>query len=249
MLFVGTSIVYGADINTRVRLKLENELGFADSNLVFGIHSLATDSTDFNLGEKNLPPFPPPAPELFCVFNLDSNDIAGLWSYLDLRSIPENENVFTHKYEIKLYKRSTSLVTVSWQGLNPEITEAIISDKLGGVIFKADMKKENSVLINNPFLSQLNILLTITYDKRLVSVEDDLSSYSVYPNPATDRLIVETKNSYKYEILDMFGASVANGSLEGTKNNINVTTLNSGLYLLKLYNLDNTIIVNKFIKY
>ncbi|MES2799973.1 MAG: choice-of-anchor L domain-containing protein [Bacteroidota bacterium] len=58
----------------------------------------------------------------------------------------------------------------------------------------------------------------------------------VYPNPATDAFYIESNgNSYSYELLTINGASLEQGSAVGTKK-IDISTLSSGIYLLKVSN-------------
>lgn len=69
---------------------------------------------------------------------------------------------------------------------------------------------------------------------------------SVFPNPATDVLNVVGNDFSKgaYEVSDVLGKTVLNGTV--TNGQINVNTLPSGIYILKLASTDNTVGVTKF---
>lgn len=71
------------------------------------------------------------------------------------------------------------------------------------------------------------------------NMEDQLR---VYPNPATDRIIVELGEFQEYAISDLLGRTVKTGQL-GADNFIDINGLSSGIYVL---NIGNTVL--KFIK-
>ncbi|MCX8055930.1 MAG: hypothetical protein N3A67_09740, partial [Ignavibacteria bacterium] len=75
------------EFDVRVRLTINNTFAI-DSLLEFGAVSSATDGLDASLGEVEIPPFPPPAFDIFAIFNLDTTNIDGLFSYKDFRSVP-----------------------------------------------------------------------------------------------------------------------------------------------------------------
>jgi hypothetical protein len=71
----------------------------------------------------------------------------------------------------------------------------------------------------------------------------------IYPNPVGTELTIQAfmdKGVDRYTIMDVFGKIV----LEGGDEIIDVSTLNSGLYLIHFYNADNVLISNnKFTKH
>lgn len=77
---------------------------------------------------------------------------------------------------------------------------------------------------------------------------DDITktAFSLYPNPATDRLNVSFNESMytTYQIYDLTGREIISGTINGKNNiQINVGSLQTGTYLLKVNN-----ITKKFIK-
>lgn len=67
----------------------------------------------------------------------------------------------------------------------------------------------------------------------LVSSYDNHRSFSFFPNPASDILIFEnfSKNE-KYEIINVMGTIVKQGTCNGNKNTIDVSDLSDGLYFV-----------------
>ncbi|MDD5569666.1 MAG: T9SS type A sorting domain-containing protein [Bacteroidales bacterium] len=71
----------------------------------------------------------------------------------------------------------------------------------------------------------------------------------IYPNPATNRLIIETYNSnerQKFEILNIVGQTLYRGIIE-KKSTINISAMDKGIYFIKLYD-DKMIEVKRFVK-
>ena len=62
------------------------------------------------------------------------------------------------------------------------------------------------------------------------------SYFNIYPNPFTDFLKIDSSFSeiIKYEIFDTYGKLIQNGNIDFGM--LNLTNLNSGIYILKLYN-------------
>lgn len=58
----------------------------------------------------------------------------------------------------------------------------------------------------------------------------------VYPNPTQGELTLSLEGLHRYEIIDMNGKTVLQGQANGKRHTIDVSTLASGLYLVKAYN-------------
>jgi len=62
--------------------------------------------------------------------------------------------------------------------------------------------------------------------------------WQVYPNPAANELVVDmgtANDANGYQVMDMTGRMLAQGSLDGTRTTIDVNRLVAGTYLLKVY--------------
>lgn len=73
--------------------------------------------------------------------------------------------------------------------------------------------------------------LRLIYDEIIVEIEDitTMNKLIIYPNPATDCIIVEGKESEMVRIYDIRGMLL----LESNQNNINIEHLQSGTYIVK----------------
>jgi len=56
---------------------------------------------------------------------------------------------------------------------------------------------------------------------------------SLYPNPTSDLLYVETPYELNYEIYDVLGNKIASGTANTGKNEINVSEFPVGMYIIK----------------
>jgi hypothetical protein len=68
----------------------------------------------------------------------------------------------------------------------------------------------------------------------------------IFPNPATSQIAIQGFDMTKYEVIDVLGRLVLN-SVVSEKNSIDISSINKGAYILKLYNADK-VITKKFIK-
>lgn len=76
-------------------------------------------------------------------------------------------------------------------------------------------------------------------------VNTSLNEGSFFPNPATD-IIHFTNSPIKIEVMDVAGRSISFSKIDVTS--IDISTLSSGVYFLKMINKDNTIAIGKFVK-
>jgi len=74
---------------------------------------------------------------------------------------------------------------------------------------------------------------------QLGSIDNDyLSNLNIYPNPVSDKLIIEFKGNqkagYRYYINNMEGQALITGKLTETKNVIDISTVPKGIYFVKI---------------
>ncbi len=233
------------EFDVRVRLTIDNTFA-TDSLLEFGAVSSATDGLDAHLGEIEIPPFPPPAFDIFAIFNLDTTNIDGLFSYKDFRSVPADENEFHHRYKIELNKRVPSVATISWGKLPDYVKSARIYDELN-LLFSADMKTTNSVVINNENLPKIPIYIDVVYTKVPTSVTQDNENFAVYPNPSNGWISLSNSEKIsKIEIYNELSEIVFNtNSLSSEK--INLVNLQNGVYFIKIFDINNYIYFKKLL--
>lgn len=72
---------------------------------------------------------------------------------------------------------------------------------------------------------------------------------NIYPNPATDEIIIEAKPGTQYGLINLTGQSLLHGTVKTAAEKINVSGINSGTYFLKIdhedYNEVIKIIISK----
>ena len=71
----------------------------------------------------------------------------------------------------------------------------------------------------------------------------DAAMVSVYPNPANNLIMVDGMQVAKAEVIDVTGKLM--GIYQNPINGIDVATLPNGIYLIKLTNINNQIVVKK----
>ncbi len=78
----------------------------------------------------------------------------------------------------------------------------------------------------------------------------DLGLISIYPNPASEILTLHVDNPelfQYYEVTDLNGKVVSTGTILTNNTNIDLYSMESGVYLIRLVS-DNKIVINKFVK-
>lgn len=84
------------------------------------------------------------------------------------------------------------------------------------------------------------------YNSALSVSDNNMSTtFSVYPNPTRGILNITTEEQLeKIEVYNYIGQKV----IESTQLQINITQLNSGMYLLKVYGENGQVGIKRFIK-
>jgi hypothetical protein len=70
------------------------------------------------------------------------------------------------------------------------------------------------------------------------SLENNAIPLSIYPNPATENMTIalpETNEVYSYQIVNALGKVLVNGTAHSGKNNISISTLTQGVYIIVLH--------------
>jgi hypothetical protein len=108
------------------------------------------------------------------------------------------------------------------------------------------VEKTDWVEISND--TTISILLT----ELITNVEShNYNSVEIYPNPVEEELHIYTSGSLgnRYSILNFLGQIVISGTLKQNSNTIDLKSLKSGIYLVKVYDEKTELISSKIVKY
>ena len=83
---------------------------------------------------------------------------------------------------------------------------------------------------------------SITENTSLVSIAENQNTIAVYPNPAGAFVVVESNEAMTYQILNAMGQVVQAGSLVAGKNQLEITELSAGTYIVKTEGQQNTFV-------
>jgi hypothetical protein len=122
----------------------------------------------------------------------------------------------------------------------PEIVHPIIIENYSSIIEKI---WETCVEFN--FEDGRNRVFTI--DPVSANVENQDEQFSIYPNPASDKIIIETSElTGSFRLTDMQGKEILNGALNGSVE-LNTSHLSSGVYFIQITTVDNLKILRKVV--
>jgi hypothetical protein len=217
--------------------------------LWFGLDLTATDDIDPALGESDLPP-PPPGNGFDARWWLPPFDGA-LSSWRDYRA-PGNppEFPFTGVIQHSIKFQSTDFpITISWD-LPPEIsTNSVIQDVFGGVLVSATFAGNDSLVVTNPGIVQLNV--TVDYSGiipvELTSFTAKVSGQNVLLNwstaTETNNKGFEVERSQKSEAgnqnWDKVGFINGNGTTSEPKSySFTDNNVDEGTYFYRLKQID-----------
>jgi len=68
-------------------------------------------------------------------------------------------------------------------------------------------------------------------------------SYRVYPNPASNEVVIKAKDlqtSTSFVVYDLSARPVLTGELTGPKTRVDISFLNSGIYIIRIGDENNT---------
>lgn len=106
-----------------------------------------------------------------------------------------------------------------------------------------------------PHTNKAPAYLTASKEEALTSPVDP-EEYSlikkIYPNPVKARLTIETEQAgdYTYEIINMSGNTLKTGHFKASNIQVDVADLVGGIYLLRLYNHDESLVdVTRIVKH
>lgn len=108
---------------------------------------------------------------------------------------------------------------------------------------------------NSSYLENWHIDETTTFvnneqeceELHITSIEDN-NAIKIYPNPATEYIVISLEHDFAYELFEMSGKRLNFGFFNKGLNSLDVSELTRGIYLLK-FKFDNSTLIKKIIKY
>ncbi len=106
---------------------------------------------------------------------------------------------------------------------------------------------------------QANLMRAVLENQRIDLIEDNPASVvetesidvQIYPNPTSNSFTIAVENDLidQYELISLSGKTVLRGSIESVNTEVNVNSLDNGMYVLKLSNsLTNEVVSRKVVK-
>ena len=235
-------------VDIRTRLYVTTKNGYSLDKLIFGLDSKASSSLDTALGEREIPPIPPPEGVHGGFMIFDTNQNSNIYTFVDLRPYP-SDNFTADTFFLRLWKGSGDLITFNWNPLWPEILSAKIVDALtGGSIININMKDSTKALIDNEFIE--NFLVVVSYDPQTsVSDNNDNSQIIISPQPVNDKInIISDVNITSYRILNLTVNIVQSGNISSGLERIDAGMLLQGIYFIELSDDLGNSYIRKFVK-
>ncbi|MGV8916033.1 MAG: T9SS type A sorting domain-containing protein [Kaistella sp.] len=190
---------------------------------------------------------------------LDSYYMTPAKDYLQLNSLdiannPDNNNTFS--FDLLNNVSWTASSDQAWLNLSfLSLTEknnfknSISGNGDAKIILSANTNETGANRTSNVMISGTGVsskTIAVTQSGLLASGETKTFVTTLYPNPTSDILNIETQQKIsKIEIFDLSGKLVK--SVDGKAKNVSVSNLTNGMYLIKLYT-ENGVVNSKFIK-
>lgn len=163
-----------------------------------------------------------------------------------------------HVYPVQNLKTyiNDNILTVRWDapekgnptGYNVYIDGKIVEENTSSLEYSSELNNSKTVEVtaiydNNK--TSVNVAKIITAENNVNENTANLNNINIYPNPANDKLHIETdENVYEINIYNINGQRVNKSTSQRV---IDVAGLKSGIYFIKI-ETDNGNIVRKFIK-
>ena len=115
-------------------------------------------------------------------------------------------------------------------------------------IFKNWTDENGSIITSNPqyvFEATQNTNLTANFEYTDAITEIDEDSFTIYPNPASDFITIETLNALESDVViyDLTGKIIIRKFLHSGDNKIDVKNINSGIYVISINGLKSKLII------
>ncbi|MGQ9819650.1 MAG: hypothetical protein ACUVQ1_06980 [Candidatus Kapaibacteriales bacterium] len=218
------------------------------NKLVFGFDSSATNGIDTNLGEIELPPIiPPSGVGVYGVFVFyDSSALSNVWSYYDIRPFPKSY-LDTIKFLIFVFRDFGIKLKFYWPSVGDEFNSAWLVDEYLGTLANANMKQQNSLLIENDFLDRFYIKVTLPIFSKVSDNPKDI--FKIETNSQFIQITNIYSSKYFYEIIDIFGKIVVKGESSDEILFLPLSQMGKGLFIVTIHDVNGNRSVCKIMSY
>lgn len=137
-------------------------------------------------------------------------------------------------------KTNTGTATAFWNvnGSNVGSGDTIQINNINGDLIQAEINSNEFCVDTNQILSNV---ITLDAIKCITNSSNPIANtFEIYPNPATDILIVKGNNIQRIELVDYQGSIIESIDVFGYATEINVNELSKGVYFIKVINGKNT---------
>lgn len=128
--------------------------------------------------------------------------------------------------------------------------EAIPGERFVGFYSGRETVAENLLSRESPFTFTMtgDTTLYLVFGPGAANESPDAFRVRVYPNPVKDQLHVEGRNLDRIEIFNMMGAKVMEAELEAGSGLPQIQRLPEGMYIYKVYNTMQDVVVGRIVK-
>ncbi len=138
------------------------------------------------------------------------------------------ENSYDYMYIYDGYNSNATQIGGDYTGTNsPGIVEATNADGVLTVKFSSDYMSTSSGWAAD---------ISCGIPSSINEIEEE---FSIFPNPATNKVNIKSLNDGEFEILNITGAIVKKGLLERGNNSINIEELQAGAFIIRIRNSNN----------
>lgn len=201
----------------------------------FAAHPKATSGVDTSLGEREIPPFPPPAGVYF-VYTVPPS-VEYIWlSPKDVRQLREGVR-FREDYDVHVLWTG-GLLEVTWNSpLPPLIDSAYLTDAWSDFpdnFIKVKIEQGKSYTTDNPAITHMKVL--VWYNGSTTSVsETSKNVVAIYPNPASEVVMMAgLEVGTRISLYDVHGAVVKSFVCDSETYRVDVAGLARGSYLARI---------------
>lgn len=210
-MVVQATVLLGADI-TSIVIPMEfrhiTPISDITHSFTVGGHSQATDSVDSDLGEVEIPPFPPPGGTFYVWSELPLTEHTWL-DKLDLRPIPVQDTVTVY-YRLGVNYLDGQL-EVSVHQLPKGVDSAWIIDAYSDFpdfIVGGRIEKNFKLTVNNPTIRKFIVMVWYNTKSTSVSYPNVVRSVVAFPNPASSSVLIKSdRQMCEINLVDSYGRS------------------------------------------